>query len=286
MFVLENDILKLECTDNGGQMLSLLDKRNDTEILYQRDEAWKDSNPSLFPIIGSVWQKEYTIHGKKYEMKNHGLVRYATLEGKQEKDAILFSYYSDEETKKQYPFDFEFKMKYELIEDKVKISYEIKNTSKEDMPFSFGLHPAFRTSVHEGEKFEDYSIRFIPKGEATQLIFTPDLDPVQKVKVQLDEWQLNREDIDKYATIVYTDLPGDKVELCCNGKPKVEVEFPEFPFLALWSHPTRPDFICIEPWFGHADFEKVEDNFYTREGTQILKPDEVFKCHYSIKVFA
>jgi galactose mutarotase-like enzyme len=282
--VLENERMKLELMPEGGEMKSLFDKKNQQEIMYQRDEGWSGSNPSLFPIIGSTWTKEYTIDGKTYSMKNHGLIRYATLEAKVKPDSISFVYDSDEETKKQYPFDFHYEINFALLENGVKISYDITNTGDRTMPFSFGLHPAFRVPQKEGESFEDYSLVYTKPSKATQLVFTPDFDPVKKEEVVLDEWKLNRDDIDKYATMVFTDYDNDQVSLAVNGEKRITVTYPEFPFLAIWSHPSRSHFICIEPWFGHADFEKVADDFYHREGTQLLEPGQTFSCFYTIEL--
>ena len=34
-YILENDVLKLECTEKGGEMLHLVKKSTDRETLYQ-----------------------------------------------------------------------------------------------------------------------------------------------------------------------------------------------------------------------------------------------------------
>lgn len=286
MYQLENERIRLECTPKGGEMLHLIDKKdNDQEIIYQGDEGWSGSNPSLFPIIGSTYKKTYEIDGKEYSMKNHGLIRYATLEGHQGDDFISFTYRSDEETKKQYPFDFAYEITYRLNGSEVQIDYTIENTGDEDMPFSFGLHPAFRVPQHEGEQFEEFSIRFEKEEDASQIVFSDDVTiPAQIKKVHLDRWKLNRDEIDQYATIVYKDFTSSSVTLEHNGKPRIEMKFPGFPFLALWSHPSKSNFICIEPWYGHADFDNTCDNFYAREGTLILQPHEIFRTGYSIRL--
>ena len=56
-------------------------KSTGCETLYQGDQGWSGRNPSLFPMVGNTYTKDYEIDGKKYAMKNHGLIRYATLEG-------------------------------------------------------------------------------------------------------------------------------------------------------------------------------------------------------------
>lgn len=129
-YELENERIKLTCEEKGGEMLSFFDKKKNVEILYQRDEAWKDSNPSLFPIIGSTWTGKYTIDGKEYSMKNHGLIRYARLDGLKKEDRLEFAFRSSETTREQYPFDFDYKIIYTLEGNSVKINYEIKNTGE------------------------------------------------------------------------------------------------------------------------------------------------------------
>ena len=88
-YILENDVLKLECTEKGGEMLHLVKKSTGRETLYQGDQGWSGRNPSLFPMVGNTYTKDYEIDGKKYAMKNHGLIRYATLKGESKEDRLV-----------------------------------------------------------------------------------------------------------------------------------------------------------------------------------------------------
>jgi len=283
-FVLENEQMRLECVARAGEIQHFFDKEKNVELMYQGDEGWSGKNPTLFPIIGSTHTGSYEIDGKTYSMKNHGLIRYADLDGKVTDDAIVFTYDSNDDTRAQYPFDFHYEMKYWLEDKKLHIDYTVVNTGDKEMPFTFGLHPAFRVPQFEGEKFEDYSIDYEYEEVATQMVFDPKMEkPVEYPTVEFKSWNLNREDIDKYATIVYKDLKSTYVTLSCKGEGRVRVHFPDFPLLAIWSHPSRSNFICIEPWYGHADFEKVDVPFEKREGTMMLKPGETFKTNYIIE---
>ena len=281
---LENENLILETRTRAGEMTSLFDKSKNRELLYQGNQGWSGRNPTLFPMVGSTWNNgSYTLDGKEYAMKNHGLIRYADLEGSTDGSKIVYTMDSSEETKAQYPFDFHYEMSYRLEGKKVIIEYAITNTGDQDMPFSFGLHPAFRTSLTPEEKFEDFSLEMFPKAEAEQIVFFDDFSPVERPTVMLDKWQLSREDLKKYATLVFNNIKASKAVLSWKDEPRLAMEFEGYPFLALWSHPTESDFVCIEPWFGHADYEKLEIPFDQREGTQILKPSETFKASYSVE---
>ena len=118
-YILENGVLKLECTEKGGEMLHLVKKSTNHETLYQGDQGWSGRNPSLFPMVGNTYTKDYEIDGKKYAMKNHGLIRYATLKGESQEDGLVFSLDANEDTLAQYPFNFHFEIGYKLDGNKV-----------------------------------------------------------------------------------------------------------------------------------------------------------------------
>ena len=164
-YILENDVLKLECTEKGGEMLHLVKKSTDRETLYQGNQGWSGRNPSLFPMVGNTYTKDYEIDGKKYAMKNHGLIRYATLKGESKEDELVFSLDANEETLAQYPFNFHFEIGYKLDGNKVLIQYHVKNNDSKDMPFGFGLHPAFKLD----DEFSKYSLAFEKEENTKQL---------------------------------------------------------------------------------------------------------------------
>ena len=68
-YVLENEHVRLECMEQAGQMKHFIDKDRNVELLYQGDQGWSGRNPSLFPIVGNTWTKDYKIDGKTYAMK-------------------------------------------------------------------------------------------------------------------------------------------------------------------------------------------------------------------------
>lgn len=283
MMKLENDRLVLECVPRSGEILSLYDKKTDTELMYQRDGAWSDSNPTLFPIVGNTWNGKYEIDGQEYAMKNHGLIRYADLTPVKKENAVCFEYDATAEDLKQYPFPFHFVIEYTLEDNKVHIRYEVTNTGTENMPFTFGLHPAFRVPQKAGEVFEDYRLVYEPAGKALQLHFDGDKTWCREEEITLADWQLNRQDIKEAATLVYKHPACTKAVLCYKEEPRITVSFPGFPYLAVWTHPEDSDFLCIEPWYGHADFVKQETDFANREGMMALAPGQSWKTDYTIE---
>lgn len=287
-YVLENERYQMSFDTHGGEMQSFLDKETSIQYLYQGDTPyWGGKNPGLFPIIGNTYDGAYEIDGKSYAMKNHGLIRYANLKViKQTKNSITMELCDNEETRKQYPFSFSYQVSYTLVDNKVTITYDITNTGEKEMPFTFGLHPAFLCPLTEEEVFEDYHLIFSNPENLTQIHF----DPAKKTKetyealAQQQDFPLSYKWILDEATIVYKGMKSAYVEL--KGKQHgVRVSIAGYPYLAFWTPAQGAPFLCIEPWYGHADFSKVEEDFYHREGTMILSPKKTFTTSYTIEVF-
>lgn len=274
----------------GGEMTSFLDKETGLQYLWQGDPAyWSGKNPSLFPMIGNTYTKDYEIDGKKYAMKNHGLIRYATLSVKEQTDTkFVMELNSNEETLAQYPFPFHYEIQYELEEDgRLVITYVIENTSTDkQMPFTFGLHPGFNCPLCDGENFEDYTLSFSNEEQMQQLIFDVNAQkPYELVDVVKKDFNLSYAEIEKYATIIYKGTTSPYLTLKGPQGHGVRMSIGGYPYCAIWTAKTGAPFVCLEPWYGHGDFSAVEEDFYHREGTFVLEPGENFITGYTIEVF-
>ena len=130
--------------------------------MWQGDPAfWSGRNPTLFPMVGSTWDKKLHIGGKEYVTGNHGFTRHSDFTCIEHDDShILMELTDSEETLKQYPFRFKLHILYELDERKVNITYRIFNENDTEMPFNFGLHPAFNCPIDPKDTYEDYYIEF------------------------------------------------------------------------------------------------------------------------------
>lgn len=285
---LENERYIVTFVEKGGEIQSFTDKETGIQYMWQgNEEHWSGKNPSLFPMVGNTYTQNYEIDGKRYAMKNHGLIRYADLhciknDGKQ----VVMELNSDDHTKKQYPFDFHYEIAYELKDNMLTITYHITNTGDSVMPFSFGLHPGFNCPLCEGESFEDYSMRFSNPEKMQQLVFDINKKEDYKlINVELEEIPCNYDVFEKYATLIYKGAKS--VYLTLEGKKGhgVKLSIAGYPYLALWTAKKGAPFVCLEPWYGHADFSEVKEDFYHREGTMLLSPQKTFTTAYTIEVF-
>lgn len=286
---LSNDQYEVLFQEAGGEIASFKHKASGLEYMWQGDGTyWSGKNPTLFPMIGNTYTKTYTIHGNEYAMKNHGLIRYATLTCvKDDGNTVEFQLTNNEETHKQYPFSFDYRISYTLHDNKLTVKYHVTNTGDEVMPFSLGLHPAFRCPLEKDEKFEDYQIKFSNQEMLHQMVFDPagKCAPVMKDhKEPVQSIPLTYEWIEKYATVIYKDIKSAYVTL--SGKHHgVKMSCVGYPLLAFWTPKKGAPFICIEPWIGHGDFYDHGKDFYNRDYTMLLSAKKSYTCAYTIEVY-
>lgn len=69
MQILENEYLKVTVNEQGAELAGIWDKEKEVEYLWNADPAyWKRTAPVLFPIVGSLKNKQFLYEGKAYSM--------------------------------------------------------------------------------------------------------------------------------------------------------------------------------------------------------------------------
>lgn len=286
---IENEYLSAEINELGAELFSLKSKKTGTEYIWQGDpEYWKGRAPILFPICGRLYKGKYNYQGKEYEMILHGFAKLSLFTSKIISDSeIEFKIASNEDTLKQYPFDFEFTVKYALIKETLDVTYFIKNKDSKEMIFSFGAHPAFNVPFNKGEKFEDYYVDF-NKDVLELLVMSENcLYTGKNVAYPLTDKRINLKHylFDHDALFFITD--NDKVQLrSSKSENYVEVSYNNMTCVGLW-HSTKKDapFLCIEPWHGIPADEGKTDDFENKRNTLRLEPNKTFENTYSIRIY-
>ena len=264
-----------------GAELIQLEKGNQNYIWTVDETYWNKTSPILFPIVGRLKNDSYSIEDRNYELQRHGFGRNFEfeIEHKTENAAVLLLT-ENQETLKQYPFQFELRLKYEIIENSLKLNYSIINKSQEIMPFSIGAHPAFAIDG----LFSDYTLDFNQSEdfishelEKEQFTNSSKKIPSENGKINLD-YALFEKD-----ALVFKHLKSDTLTLLKKNQPFILVEFKGFPYLGIWTKPKAP-FLCIEPWCGLADNTNHNGNIYEKEGIQLLNNNAEFEREISISI--
>ena len=266
-FSMNNGVITATVSEHAAEMHSLKRIDNGIEYLWQGDPAfWAGRNPTLFPMVGSTWNKEVHLKGKVYHMGNHGFTRNSEFKCIEHDDThVVMELTDSEETLAQYPYHFSLQNTYAIHENSLTVTCRLENRNAETMPFNFGFHPAFNVPIGPDGNVSETVIRFdqpeLVSGTETTVL---ELDP------------------DTLAKTVILKDPKSSTYTLTDGVHSLTVTAPGFPWCAFWS-PHAP-FVCIEPWHSHADFEKTEVPFEKREGTILLEAGGVFETGYTITV--
>lgn len=289
IYSLENSTIKITASTHGGEMHSLTSKKEGTEYLWNGNpEYWKYHAPILFPIIGKLMNSKYMVDGQVYELPAHGLAR--TSEFKllaMSNEFITFELKYSEDSLKVYPYKFSLQIAYTLQENFVKVTYTVVNLDDKDIYFSIGAHPAFMCPIEKDESLEDCYLEF-NKNETVSAMGVNEEVYLSRKTIEF----FNNENIlplskelFKNGLMMFNDLKSNKVTIKSRKNNKsLSVEFDEFPYLCLWAPEAGAPFLCIEPWFGHPEYEDFNGEFKDREGTVSLRVGEKFSHSYKISI--
>ncbi len=285
---LENQKIEVVINRFGAELSSIFNKDTKTEYVWNADEKyWKRHAPVLFPIVGSLKNKEYIYDGSKYPMGQHGFARDMEFEViSADESEAWFGLKYNEETLKKYPFQFYLQIGYKLVNNELKVTWKVVNEDDKKMYFSIGGHPAFLCPIASCGKQSDYSIKFDTKNNLKYSLLSAD-GLVEKENLVLENHdgyvKVTDNMFDNDALIIEGNQAHQVSLVKPDGKEYLTVTF-DAPLFGLWS-PAKKNapFICIEPWYGRCDKETFAGTLEEREYGNVLMPNEVFEKSYTIK---
>lgn len=289
MVTLENELLRATFKEHGAELCSLRRKDHNQEYIWQGNpDIWGRHAPVLFPIVGKLRANQYSYQGNRYHLPQHGFGRDKKWEiADSNTDTLSFRLTDDAETRENYPFPFEFIIRYQLKVDHLLTSYLIRNTGEEEMLFSVGGHPAFVCPLKDGEQFSDYYLQFEIAETTSREMLEHGLRTGEEKEVLKNQATLElSHELFRHDALILKDLQSGRVELRSKKHEHgVAVSFKNFPYLGVWSKAGDAPFVSIEPWFGVADKKNTEGELGTKEGIQRLAPRQNFEAGFQIKVF-
>lgn len=260
-----------------GAELSTLRDPSGHELLWDGNPTfWNGRAPLLFPIVGALAGGTYRVADKTYALSRHGFARRKRFEVlRASPAAVLLRLKSDEETRALYPFCFQLQVRFAIADSTLLVTTLVINEGHGPMPASFGYHPAFRWPLPFGAAREMHGIEFdleepapIRRLDGVGLV-TPVRypTPIQARRLPLAD-ELFVDDV-----VILDALRSQRVTYGAATGPRLIVQFPDTPYLGLWSKPGAP-FICIEPWHGMADPVAFSGDFTAKPGVFIVPPGE------------
>ncbi len=279
--ILKSDDLYVTISTFGAEIQSIRGK-NGTEFLWYGDERiWPGRAPILFPICGGLKEDKYVYEGREYNLEKHGfgrLVEYEIEEASENKAVFLLK--SNENTKECYPFDFEFRAVFELSGNKLDVTYNIRNTGKNEMYYSVGAHEGYNCP----EGVDEYDVIFDKAETLDTYVLHGNFIGDDTVRVLENDtvFPLKREYFSVDA-LVFKNVNSDTLTLVHrNSTKRVKVSFPDHPYLLFWTKPTG-EYICIEPWCGIADIIGSDYELKHKEGIIKLSAGDERNAFHSME---
>ena len=272
----------------GAQLMSLaFDGR---EYLWQGDERWWPRRaPVLFPIVGSLRPGTVSAEGP-LSMGRHGVARtreFCVVDVREH--AVTLELRSDEETRAAFPYAFCLHITYTVEgTSTLRQTFEVLNTGGAVLPFTLGGHPAFNVPLGEGERFEDYELRFAKPWTVSSPTMVDgglwDFSHRVPVLSNADRLPLSHRlfDVD---TLLLEGVPERRAELVGPQGHGVRVAFGGFPYLGLWSAAGDAPFVAIEPWCGCSTALDEGVRFENKRAMTLLAPGYIEACSFTIEVF-
>jgi galactose mutarotase-like enzyme len=287
MIQLQNTKLKANFSELGAELTSLVNLTTGKEIMWQGNpDFWSGQSPVLFPTVGALKDDQYISDGQTYEMPRHGFARRNIFEVKNSSEnEVIFQLNSDDETLAFYPFEFSLEIRYTLTENKLTVSYNVKNKSEKEMYFSLGAHPGFAIDTENGLKYDDYEIAF---SDDEQLEIHPLIDNLisketQTIELQNKALPLSYELFAKDALVMTTMKSKELILRNNQNENQVIFTFSNFPYFGIWAA-KKADFVCLEPWQGIADLEDHNQELTEKFGILKLGINEEWKGDWAVEI--
>lgn len=278
IYTIENDILKIDVDSKGAQLFSVYSKKSNTEYLWQGNPAyWTGRAYNLFPFIGRMYNGVYTYQGTEYAIRPHGVARYNEFAIEEHsKNKLVFLLKDNEETYKEYPFHFEYRVIFEIKDNTLSVRQEAKNIDEKTLICGFGGHPGINVPFGNGA-FEDYVLEFSKPTNASQQLLsenkfmanqTVTYPLVDGVKLPLKHSLFDNDAVILENTSGCVAVRSDK------ESKVVKMYYDDFKYIGFW-HACETDapYVCLEPWSSLPategkidDLEQKKDMFHIESG--------------------
>ncbi len=268
----------------GAELCSLTDAQG-REFLWQAGPVWPRHAPVLFPIVGRLAGDALRLDGRRYTLGQHGFARDRPF-GLAERNATVcrFVLTDDPATRAEFPFAFRLEITFAVAGDTLTVGYGLDNPAGSMLHASFGAHPAFRWPLREGIAKDAHVLEFaLPEPAPIRRLegglLRPERfpSPITGSVLRLDPTLFAAD------AIILDALASPAVQFRAPGGPSIEVIWRGFHYLGIWNKPGG-DFLCIEPWCGHADPVGFAGDFTDKPGLLHIPPGGRAEAELSVRL--
>lgn len=280
-YTIHNAVLTAEIDSHGAELCSLRSNLTGTEYIWQADpEIWARHAPLLFPIIGRLKDKQYTVGGQTYDITQHGFARdseFVCIE--QNENSIALSLVISEQAERMYPFPIALTIRYTLDGNRLKKEHITTNKGAEPLYYEIGGHDAFNVALDAGETMQDYYVDFGDRAELYPFVNDENLMLTKdKRTVPLKDGRLYLDpEVFALDAFIMDDISPRHLTIRSDkSSHTIRMDFEDFPYVALWTKYTgkATNYVCIEPWTTLPDCAYLDKALENKIGVRRLNAGE------------
>lgn len=284
--ILQNSEYIARFSVRGAELLSFENKKSGKNFIWNANpDFWAKTSPILFPFVGALKDNTFIFEEQKYNLPRHGFARELDFSiASHTENEIVFVL---ETLHKEYPFQYQLKVIYTLLENGLNCTYEVFNpTVNETLWYSIGAHPAFAIETSKDIAYSDYYLEFNKDAYL-------DISSIANhglIAEETNRIELNQNRLPLSYSLFYKDalviknLKSDSIHIK-NKQSNLAINFSFFnlPYFGIWAA-KNADFVCLEPWAGIADSIYHNQILENKEGIQKLDSQQSQKHFWQFTI--
>jgi hypothetical protein len=289
VFELHNSVLHIKVNSFGAELCSVISKDLAIEYIWQADQTiWGRHAPHLFPIVGKLKNNTFLYQTNSHQLSQHGFARdheFICIEEREE--FLLFEFTANEWTLEKYPFHFSLQIGYKLVDQKLEMSYSVFNPDSKELYFSIGAHPAFNCPLISGETFDDYELCFPNKEELILNVLKDGLitKDTKSLKLVHHTLPVSKQLFNNDALVCMNSQLSEVILKSSKTNHGVSLVSRDWPYYGIWSKKDTEQFVCLEPWYGIADYEDTDGKLENKIGIIKVDLEQYFTSSFEISFF-
>lgn len=286
VYTLSNNLLTCQINERGAELNSLVSTTHHQEYIWQADPAiWAGSAPILFPVVGRLNGGEYRYQGKDYAIPIHGFAREQCFNlHRKTATSLTLRLQDNSKTWQFYPFKFQLDVTFSLMQNRLLVLYQVKNTGQTNLYFTLGSHPAFSlpSAAFNDEKC---SLLFSEKENSFCHLIKGNLLSKQLYPVAFNGRKLILDaNIFDHDALIFRNINSSQVTLLVDEQPRLSLDIGANKHLGLWAKPNAP-YVCIEPWLATDEHQDSPKALEEKPDYCCLAAEEVFSNDYQITIY-
>ncbi|MBQ9428064.1 MAG: aldose 1-epimerase family protein [Clostridia bacterium] len=281
IYTLENEALRVKVATYGAELQSIYSKATEKEYIWQPGaELWDNHSILLFPTPGRIAHDRTIIGGKVYPATMHGFAKDMEFTAvKASRVKLVLDLASNEETRFFLPYEFIFRVSFELRGEVLEQKLEVINKDDKTVYFSVGAHPGFYCPIELGETGDDYVLDFDRPQNIKELVGE---ENTRLLTHKEKEWLCGKEKplSDHFfdnGPCLLGNVNADTITLRSKKSGHfIEMGIKDFPYMCLWGLGTKMQIFCIEPWCGMSDYTDTDHIWEHRIGIEHADAGDTF----------